>query len=168
MPPPPVPWFRGRTVVVAPSQDAISIRALGRHKFTSPAATTELTLPTTMLVLAIAEGPALGFRGIFTGADTSSSLPIDVVLAPVDPDDALQVELVLNEQLSLPRIPRRIAMSELARCEDSEFVRVEGTYRRGKLDDVRLDAADLEEGRRYRVFGFYRRGQLVAVETTPL
>jgi len=89
MAPPPVPWFRGRTIVVAPTQvsgDAISIRALGRHTFTSPSATTELTLPTEMLVLAIAEGPALGFRGIFTGADTTSPLPIDLVLPPVDPD----------------------------------------------------------------------------------
>jgi len=176
MAPPPVPWFRGRSIVLAPSVvsptqvsgDAISIRAIGRHTFTSPSATTELTLPTEMLVLAIAEGPALGFRGIFTGADSTSSLPIDVVLAPVDPDDALQAERVLNEQLSLPRIPRRLSMSDLSRCEDGEFVRVEGTYRRGKLDDVRLDAADLDEGRRYRVFGFYRRGQLVAVETTLL
>lgn len=168
MPPPPVPWFRGRTIVVAPTHDGITIRALGRHAFTSPAATQELTLPTAMLVLAIAEGPALGFRGIFTSADLSPALPIDVVLAPIDPDDAIAVERVLNEQLSLPLIPRRMAMSELARCEDGAFVRVEGTYRRHHLDDVRLDAADLEEGRRYRVFGFHRGGMLIAVEITPL
>jgi len=156
MAPPPVPWFRGRSVVVVPSQDAISIRALGKHAFTSPSRTREITLPTAMLVLAIAEGSALGFRGIFTSVE----LPIDIVVAPVDPDDAQQIERV--------RIPRRIAIGDLARCEDGAFVRVEGTFRRGRLDDLPLDASDLHEGRRYRVFGFYRDRRLVAVEVTPL
>lgn len=169
MTPPPVPWFRGRSIVlapsvVAPSQDAISIRALGQHIFTSPNRTREITLPTGMLVLAIAEGPALGFRGIFTSVE----LPIDIVVAPVDPDDAQQIERVLNEQLSLPRIPRRVAIGDLATCEDGAFVRVEGTYRRGRLDDVRLEASDLRDGKRYRVFGFYRDRRLVAVDVMPL
>lgn len=164
MAPPPVPWFRGRTVTVVPSQDAISIRALGGHAFTSPNRTREITLPTAMLVLAIAEGAALGFRGIFTSVE----LPIDIVVAPVDPEDAQHIERVLNEQLSLPRIPTRIAISDLARCENGAFVRVEGTYRRGRLDDVRLEASNLQDGKRYRVFGFYRDGRLVAVEETPL
>lgn len=164
MAPPPVPWFRGRTVVVAQSQEKLSIRALGGHAFTSPSPTREITLPTGMLVLAIAEGPALGFRGIFTSVD----LPIDIVVAPVDPEDAQQIERVLTDQLSLPRIPRRVAIGDLAGCEDGAFVRVEGMYRRGRLDDMPLDASGLRDGRRYRVFGFYRDHRVVAVDVMPL
>lgn len=165
MAPPPVPWFRGRTVVLAPSQGAISIRALGSHAFTSPRKIRELHLPTATLVLAVAEGPALGFRGIFT----ESELPIDVVLAPLDPDDAREIERVLAEQLALPRIPRRVAMRDLARCQDGELVSVEGTYRDHRLDDIGLDGDELEPGRRYRVLGFYRSATgLAAVEITPL
>jgi hypothetical protein len=170
MSPPPVPWFRGRTIVLAPSvvtpsQDAISIRALGGHAFTSPRKIRELLLPAATLVLAVAEGAALGFRGSFT----ASELPNDVVLAPVDPEDAREIERVLAEQLGLPRIPRRIAMNDLSRAEDGELVSVEGTYRDHHLDDVGLDGGNLEQGRRYRVLGFYRRTTgLAAVEITPL
>ena len=125
MPPPPVPWFRGRTIVVAPVGDAVQFRALGRG-FASLGGTRELTLPLATLVLAVAEGSALGLRGIFEG----NKQPSDIVLGPIDPEDAQQIEYVLAERANLPRIPRRVSASEISTCESGAFVLVDdaGTF----------------------------------------
>jgi hypothetical protein len=143
MPPPPVPWFRGRTIVVTPVATprggALVFKALGRG-FGSLAGQRELTVPLATLVLVVAEGAALGLRGIF--ADTKQ--PADVVLGPIDPDDAQQVERVLAERANLPRIPRRVSASDLSTCEQGAFVLVDdaGTRTVGFVLDGELVPLD--------------------------
>jgi hypothetical protein len=136
MAPPPVPWFRGRTIVVTPEGDAVTFKSLVRSGFATLEGRRALTVPLASVVLAVAEGDAIGLRGIFFDAKQ----PIDIVLGPIDPDDARQVERVLAERVGLPRIPRRVSVADLSTCEHGAFVLVDdaGTRTLGFVLDGEL------------------------------
>ena len=55
MAPPPVPFFRGRTVSASEKDGLIAVRPLAGHAFASPPGTRELYLPTVTMVRVIAE-----------------------------------------------------------------------------------------------------------------
>jgi len=162
--------------VLTETAGLLRLRPLGTHRFSEPAGTVELALPAATLVLAVAEGGALGFQGDFSRVGR----PDDVVLSPLDPDDAQQIERVLAARLGLPHAPRRVTAAALAQSREWAFVIVEGTYRAGhgdapNFDALRLAARDLESGRRYRVVGFFAPPELDDVgptlrpiEITPL
>ena len=140
MSPPPVPWFRGRTIVVIPEGDGVTFKSLSRNGFATVDGRRALTLPLATLVLAVAEGDALGLRGIFFEAKQ----PIDIVLGPIDPEDARQVEHVLAERVGLPRSPRRVSVADLSTCEHGAFVLVDdaGTRTLGFVLDGALVPLD--------------------------
>lgn len=140
MAPPPVPWFRGRTIVVVPDGDGVTFKALARRGFATLDGRRAVTLPLAAIVLAVAEGDALGLRGIFFDAKQ----PIDIVLGPIDPEDARQVEHVLAERAGLPRIPRRVSVADLSTCEQGAFVLVDdaGTRTLGFVLDGELVPLD--------------------------
>lgn len=144
MAPPPVPWFRGRTIVVTPMDDTVVFKALGRRGFATLEGRRELTLPLATLVLAVAEGDALGLRGIFSDAKR----PSDIVLGPIDAEDARQVEHVLAERVNLPRLPRRVSAAEIDTCENGAFVLVDdaGTRTLGFVLDGELVPLDPPSG----------------------
>jgi hypothetical protein len=151
--PPPVPWFRGRTVVLTEVGGKLCFRPIGAKYFVEPPGTFEQWVPADRVVVAVAEGSALGLQGDFysTGAD--------IVISPLDPDDAQQLERVLAERLGLPRVPRRVAASELEHLREWSFVIVEGLHldqheETPNFEGVRLLANDLEQNRRYRVVGY--------------
>lgn len=177
--PPPIPWFRGRTVVLSEARGLLAFKPLTGRMFQSPPGTLELYLPTATLVIALAEGHGLGFQGDFASVSRSD----EIVLGPIDPDDAQQIERVLCRRLGLPRLPRRVTASELTRSREWAFVVVEGRHDAAQIDTpnfegMLLEANNLEPGRRYRVLGYYSPGTadedgrvvpvLRPVELTPL
>jgi hypothetical protein len=120
--PPPVPWFRGRTVVVTEIAGMLRFKALGKHRFVEPEKGAELVVPIDTLVIAVAEGPALGFQGDFAAIGRGD----EIVLAPLDPDDAQAIEHELELRLDLPRTPRRMSRTDVTSVETWEFVSLEG------------------------------------------
>lgn len=120
--PPPIPWFRGRTVVVTEIAGMLRFKALGKHKFIEPEKGAELVVPIETLVIVVAEGPALGFQGDFNAIGRGD----EIVLAPVDPEDAQAIEAELELRLGLPRAPRRISRTDVTSVETWEFVSLDG------------------------------------------
>lgn len=162
--PPPVPWFRGKTVVVSEARTGlVAFRPVAPHAFRSPPDTLELYLPISRIVLVVAEGRALAIHGDFRG----SGYPDDVIVAPIDAADAESIEQVLTERLDLPRYPDRIAsVADLVTHTGWAFVRVEDE----DFSALEIDGAELTDGVRYRVLGYYTSSppRLAIVEAVPV
>lgn len=146
MSPPPVPWFRGRTISVTEDNGNLAIHALPGHAFTEPRGTHALYLPIDTMVIALAEGASLAFHGDFTRVGR----PNDVMLAPVDPDDAQKAIAEIGKRLELPRRPRVRTVAELLQATETQLVSVEAA----SFDGIELDR-DVEAGQRYRILGFF-------------
>lgn len=114
--PPPVPWYRGRTVVVTEDAGVLRIRPLGRQPWS------EVAVPSARIVIAVAEEGGLGLQGDFGSLGESDT----IVLAQLDADDALAVERLLASRLHLPRVPRRIREPDIATLHVWTFVSVDG------------------------------------------
>ena len=114
--PPPVPWYRGRTVVLTEDDGLLRFRPLCRQPFA------EVAVPSSRLVVAVAEDGGLGLQGDFAGAGHPDAL----VLAQLDVDDAQQIERVLASRLGLPRRPRRIREADVATIHVWTFVSIDG------------------------------------------
>lgn len=154
MPPPPTPWFRGRSISMSETEGMLTIEAMPGHVFHEPRDTFALYLPAETLVVAIAEGASMAFHGDFAKVGR----PRDVMLAPVDPDDADRAVILLRKRLELPRIPRVVDAATLCATTSVALVSVEGTFTPARgaapnFEGMLLDQ-DLEPGR-YRVMGFF-------------
>jgi hypothetical protein len=172
MAPPPVPFFRGRTVSASEKDGLIAVRPLAGHAFASPPGTRELYLPTVTMVRVVAEPldedgqAALRFHGGFNRVDR----PDEVVLAPLDARDAHALAAALSARLGLPRAPRPVRRDELAGTsnpplEHNAYITVVGTQSQSHFeapdfhgcmlwgDATRL--AGRTAGKRYQVSGFY-------------
>lgn len=162
MSPPPVPWFRGRTISVTEDNGNVAIHALPGHTFTEPRGTHALYLPIDTMVIALAEGASLAFHGDFTRVGR----PNDVMLAPVDPDDAQKAIAEIGKRLELPRRPRVRTVAELLQATDVQLVTVEAE----NFDGIELDRA-FDSGQRLRIMGFYYptpHPRLHVLSLTPL
>ena len=172
MAPPPVPFFRGRTVSASEKDGLIAVRPLAGHAFASPPGTRELYLPTVTMISVVAEPldedgqAALRFHGGFNRVDR----PDEVVLAPLDARDAHALAAALSARLGLPRAPRPVRRDELAGTsnpplEHNAYITVVGTQSQSHFEAADFhgcmlwgDAARLAgrtAGKRYQVSGFY-------------
>lgn len=165
MPPPPVPFYSGRSVSAAETDGLLAIRPLRGHFFTTPPGTSVLYLPTATLVRAVVrrlEDPAwscIEFHGEFSRVNHDSP----VTLAAVASDDADALVRSIHARHKLPRIARRCAATALRDVQAVELVEVVGTYAPGhfeaadfaglKLGGAAALRATLAPGRHYRVTG---------------
>lgn len=171
MPPPPLPFFSGRTVAVSATNDGLFVvRPLRGHAFVAPAGTQVLYLPTVSLVrvelrrLADPAWSAIEFHGEFRRVGS----PWPTVLVAVASEDADGLVRAVSARYGLPRRPRRCEPQELREAREIEYVELVGTYAPGhfeasdfeglKLTGERLVRALLVPGRRYRVTAIFTPG----------
>lgn len=173
MAPPPIPFFRGRTVSVAEADSLLVFRPRGEHRFSSPPGTSVLYLPTATTLSIEAEPMAqdgwsqLRCRGHFDRV----SRPEAVILAPLDARDAAALVEVLSARLGLPRTPRGVHPWDLTRggLANGEYVTIVGRqgppahfespdFEGCKLHGEVCERIAREPGKLYHVTGFFQRG----------
>lgn len=169
VPPPPVPFFRGRQITASESDGLLVIRPRAGHEFHAPPGTSALYLPSARLVAAESGvdpslPSAVTFRGEFGRVERGSV----VTLAPIASDDAEALVRALVGRYGLPRAPRPCAASSLAGAGHGEFVAVVGTYAPGHFEVADFEGVMLRcdpevrttlvAGERYHVAGFVDAG----------
>lgn len=123
---PPLPFYRGRSLVATVSGEWLVIRPVG-GAFREPAGTTALHLPVATIVTAEARDDSVVFVGDFRRVDR----PSRVRLAPIEPSDAVGITGALAARLGLPRRARAVDARELARLSAVELVEVIGARMSG-------------------------------------
>lgn len=156
---PPREWFVGATVRVfyAAERELLILQAVGGHTFREPTGTYELQLPPLTIAWVVADGDRLTFEGDLTRNGYGST----TTLAPIAPEDARAIFMLLDERFQIPRTPRSLAIHEVPTITAPTLVHLEGTYRPGHVDGPNFDggirlanANHLEAGVEYSVTGF--------------
>lgn len=169
-PPPPVPFFTGRSVSAGEVDGLLAIRPLRGHRFDLPPGTQVLYLPTATLVrvsvrrLADPAWSLLEFHGTFRRTGHASPLVLEALAS----EDAEALLRCLHARYKLPRIAGWRAPFELEDARAAEYVRVVATYKPGHLEEAdfeglkltseRPQLAALVPGRRYQVTGIFSPG----------
>lgn len=171
MTPPPLPFFRGTSILAREADGFLRFRTPRGDAWIDPPGTTELLLPKDTIVHVHVEpryreqAAELRFLGYFGAVSREPR----VHLGPVAIDEAHALSEVLKARLSLPRLPVLCDAEELDdRLPPRAYVIATGEYRhthgRADFGRVRLGGnvfheivqRGLPEGR-YRAVGFYSR-----------